>query len=243
MMRKKPIYINFTLVELLVVIAIIAVLMTLLLPALKKAKSYAWTSLCLSNLRQSNLVLQNYAQDSNGRIFLLAAKGASPWYGWTNHYIWNGYMPGKVVVGKTVGDNIYSCPFGYGDKYLVNKYHSVGYGINRRFLTRTGYHDDWRESADAGGGWKWSSLVQAKVSNFSSLIFLVDSFSKWHHDVGYGAIQDNRVMDDDNHRIWLRHYHNSFNAVFMDGHTESINWSERYEYFSPSVGDNMFWLK
>ena len=54
---------GFTLVELLVVIAIIAVLASLLLPALGKAKERGRRSQCLNNLRQQAIGLVMYAQD------------------------------------------------------------------------------------------------------------------------------------------------------------------------------------
>jgi prepilin-type N-terminal cleavage/methylation domain-containing protein/prepilin-type processing-associated H-X9-DG protein len=57
----------FTLVELLVVISIIAVLLAILMPALRKARDQAQNIACTSNMRQIGLSLMLYAQDNNGQ--------------------------------------------------------------------------------------------------------------------------------------------------------------------------------
>lgn len=59
---------GFTLVELLVVIGIIALLISILIPALSKARGAALTAQCLSNQRQNALAVTMYVTESKGYL-------------------------------------------------------------------------------------------------------------------------------------------------------------------------------
>ncbi len=68
----------FTLIELLVVIAIIALLLSILMPALRKAKAIARNVVCMSNMKQQNLIFSLYTQDNDGKY----PTRASGWPHW-----------------------------------------------------------------------------------------------------------------------------------------------------------------
>jgi prepilin-type N-terminal cleavage/methylation domain-containing protein/prepilin-type processing-associated H-X9-DG protein len=147
-MKKKR---AFTLIELLVVIAIIALLLAILMPALRAVKDQAKKTVCTAHVKDLVLALRMYADDYDGKTH------HSP-----NHGLWdNGHTNPAIVKPYGPNDNlaywgiayypyaknkkIYSCPSadrvdywpenGFTEKDLDEHFKYCSYGING-FVTR-----------------------------------------------------------------------------------------------------------
>jgi prepilin-type N-terminal cleavage/methylation domain-containing protein/prepilin-type processing-associated H-X9-DG protein len=125
-MKKTQRY-AFTLIELLVVIALIAVLASMLLPALSRSKITAHSVVCKSNLRQLgvtlNLYLGDYAAYPLDKSSLFT--GAPAWQDTLNAFIRQRSMTNKN--GGVALAEVWACP---GDKTITGRMVSGSYGYN-----------------------------------------------------------------------------------------------------------------
>ena len=87
----------FTLTELLVAVSIIAILIAILLAGLARAREYARTAQCLSNLHQLSLAALSYAQHNRGMMPSDGLTMSGYWYPeikpYDNNIIANGLCP------------------------------------------------------------------------------------------------------------------------------------------------------
>jgi prepilin-type N-terminal cleavage/methylation domain-containing protein/prepilin-type processing-associated H-X9-DG protein len=117
--RSKP---AFTLVELLVVIGIIALLISILLPALSKAREQGNTIKCLSNLRQCGMAHVMYYQGNKGGYMVpcdISNLGGTVRYeSWASILVTEGYLTVPYTTdaaNSPTGDSALRCPSGTND--------------------------------------------------------------------------------------------------------------------------------
>lgn len=137
---------NFTLIELLIVIAIIAILASLLLPALGQARNKGHYIQCTNNLKQLGLAMMQYLEDHDeyymrGKMPLPGC-GVNTEYEWWNS--WRGSLPANGYIKKKTQEcagTILDCKVMPDDikcvSYLYTCY--TNYGWN-------GCFDYWKQS-------------------------------------------------------------------------------------------------
>ncbi len=162
---------GFTLVELLVVIGIIAILMSLLFPALTRVRERARRALCANNMRQCMAGLFNYAT-SNGDKFPPMQRGGDGW----EHVVYVSDLTYNAVVQATGTGKVWTCPNSvvwedYSDSIELPM-HQEPYGWLIGYFLMSGADDTpwWVGTPDLD-----SWISPQRIGQSGSLVFMADT--------------------------------------------------------------------
>ncbi len=205
---------GFTLIELLAAIGIIAVLAILLIPGLKSFTARAQGSQCANNLRQIYVASMAYANENNGRSLPAQLLNGSTYTFWVN--ILRPYL-GAESTTDTRLDAKFRCPAYTKGANLW----AWGYGMNSRpgyegaSTVAPMYRYNWDETNVAvPSSLAKGSFQQAAITFPSKRLFLCDAIEWQINMTSSGALLD---FPDYN-----RHGTNKCNALFYDGHIETV---------------------
>ena len=233
--RTSPQSRAFTLIELLVVIAIIAILASMLLPALERAKSKAQSICCQNNIHQLQLGWHLYALDNNDQLvpnnFGRANNGrgyanSGPTWALDNAYqdatdinIRNGLLFKYVSIG------IYKCPADKStvrDQGAIPRFRSVSMSVYMNCFSdpqSTNYYKTWHKESDI--------TLPAPSQAF---VFVDEHENSIFDGVFVNNGPNIRVPPSPSMWTWVdfpaTRHDNGANVGFADGHVVRWGWRE-----------------
>lgn len=194
---------TFTLVELLLVISVIAILTSMLLPALNKARDKARAIQCTSNVKQSATGMTMYANDYKNLVQIYLYTGSV-------EYRWNRRLyESKYITNR----NIFVCPTAEPRKYTSDSY---TYGAIMSIPAK-----DKIELTSTGANPRWTFLRLGNLKKPSNYIILGDnSYSSTTSNADKFLWQYSSMYFSGDFIIHLRHQ-NQANIAFADGHVKA----------------------
>ena len=226
---------SFTLIELLVVIAIIAILASMLLPALGRAREAAKRTSCVGNFKQIGLAMQSY-QDANGGYLPNPIANIV-----TNDAAWMDAVAPYVAVNP----GVFECSSRTDTRDKITKsgnnlYGTGSYGLNCHMFTQTPFSGNWYDPYTAAVNRYVKNSQIKKPSAFITTGETVQAASNAWSARGLGAW----AKPGDGPYNWFgaisdRH-RNTSNFQFFDGHVENkrpyfLDW----QTFGAKVNENL----